>query len=209
MLVLVMLQVSRLTPPIFPSANALVRKCWSGLLLPLRFGIFLNPGFSPGFSMRNQYIHSRCRGFTIIELIVVIVIAGILAAFVAPKWRGGTGFEERGFRDQVAAALRYAQKSAIAARRTVCVTSTTAPSTMTFAISNAYGAADCSAGVPLVGPDGQVFALAAMAPAAFSSAPASLVFDAAGRPSGAATFSFTGLPGALDLTVEAETGYVR
>lgn len=159
--------------------------------------------------MRDRFFERRCDGFTIVELIVVIVIAGILAAFVAPRWRGATGFEERGFRDQVAAALRYAQKSAIAARRTVCATFTTAPSTMSLAIANAYGAADCSAGVPLVGPDGQAYTLTATAPAAFAAAPASLLFDAAGRPNAAATFSFSGLPGALDLTVEAETGYVH
>ncbi|HEX6735716.1 MAG TPA: type II secretion system protein [Azonexus sp.] len=148
-------------------------------------------------------------GFTLVELIVVMVVAGILAAFVVPKWRGGTGFEERGFRDQVAAALRYAQKSAVAARRPVCASFTTTPGSLTLRIADAYGAADCAAGGPLAGPDGQAYVLTATAPAAFAAAPASLVFDAAGRPNAAASFSFSGLPGALDLTVEAETGYVH
>ena len=175
----------------------------------IRFGG--RPGFPAGpFVFRSgSNLAVVNAGFTLVELVVVIVIAGILAAFVVPKWRGGTGFEERGFRDEVAAALRYAQKSAIAARRTVCATVGTSPSTMTFAIANAYGAADCAAGVPLAGPDGPAFSLAAVSPAAFAAAPAGLVFDAAGRPNAAATFSFTGLPGALDLTVEAETGYVH
>lgn len=158
--------------------------------------------------MRSQNIDRRCRGFTIIELIVVMVVAGILAAFIVPKWRGGTGFEERGFRDQVAAALRYAQKSAIAARRTVCASFTTAPSVLTFQISSAYPAADCAVGVPLLGPDDQILTVAATSPAAFASAPGSLVFDAAGRPNAAASVSFTGLSGTLAITVEAETGYV-
>ena len=144
-----------------------------------------------------------------VELIVVMVLAGIMAAVFIPRWSGGSGFEERGFRDQVAAALRYGQKSAIAARRTVCATFTTSPSAVSFRISSAYGAADCTTGSALIGPDGQNLVLTAPAPAAFASVPASLVFDALGRPGGAASISFAGLPGTLALTVEAETGYVH
>lgn len=152
---------------------------------------------------------SGCAGFSLVELIVVLVLAGIMAAVFIPRWRGGSGFEERGFRDQVAAALHYGQKSAVAARRTVCATFTTSPSALSFRISSAYGAVDCTTGTALLGPDGQSLVLTASAPAAFASAPASLVFDAAGRPGGAASISFAGLPGTLALTVEAETGYVH
>lgn len=159
--------------------------------------------------MRGRSPEQRCRGFTLVELITVIIIASILAAFVVPRWRGQTGFEERGFRDEVAAALCYAQKSAIAARRTVCATFAVEPSTVALRISRDFGAANCTVGGPLVGPDGQPYVLAAKAPAAFAAAPTSLIFDAAGRPDAAAVLSFTGLPGALDLTVETETGYVH
>lgn len=152
---------------------------------------------------------SVCAGFSLVELIVVLVLAGIMAAVFIPRWRGGSGFEERGFRDQVAAALRYGQKSAIAARRTVCATFTTAPSAVSFRISSAHGAADCSTGSALPGPDGQSLALTAPPPAAFASVPATLLFAASGRPDNAASISFVGLPGALALTVEAETGYVH
>jgi MSHA pilin protein MshC len=57
-----------------------------------------------------------------IELIVVMIIVGIMAVTVLPRMSLLGGFEAAGFRDQTVAILRYAQKSALAQRRAVCVT---------------------------------------------------------------------------------------
>ena len=91
-----------------------------------------------------------------IELVVAIVLLGILAAVVVPRVGGGSGFDERGLRDQTQAALRYAQKSAIAARRTACAIFSTAatPHRVSLRIASAFGAADCSTGSALLLPDG-------------------------------------------------------
>ncbi|MBL8441295.1 MAG: type II secretion system protein, partial [Betaproteobacteria bacterium] len=62
----------------------------------------------------------RQRGFTLTELLVTLVVAGILIAVALPRWFGDTGFEARKFRDETEAALRLAQKSAIASRRFTC-----------------------------------------------------------------------------------------
>src|ERR1019366_1189870 len=78
------------------------------------------------------------RGFTLIELIMVMVIVGILAVVVAPRFFDTNVFKSRGFADQVQASLRYAQKEAIAQRSNVCVAMTT--STITLTIANASGA---------------------------------------------------------------------
>lgn len=137
-----------------------------------------------------------------------MVILGILAVLALPKWRGGTGFEERGFRDELQAALRYAQKSAIAARRTVCADLTAVP--VTFRISTNQGVADCSVGNALEGPKGGALTVAASNPAGLGAAPAGVVFDSAGRPTGgAASIAINGLPANMAITVEAETGYVH
>lgn len=61
------------------------------------------------------------RGFTLIELILVMVLLSVLSVFVMPALKTDD-FASRGFRDETTALLRYAQKTAVAQRRLVCVT---------------------------------------------------------------------------------------
>jgi MSHA pilin protein MshC len=80
------------------------------------------------------------RGFTMTELITVMVIIGILAAMVAPRFFEKNAFDSRGFYDQTISTLRYAQKAAIAKHRYVCATITSTNITLTMSTLNECGA---------------------------------------------------------------------
>ncbi|MCI0401393.1 MAG: prepilin-type N-terminal cleavage/methylation domain-containing protein [Gammaproteobacteria bacterium] len=52
-------------------------------------------------------------GYTLVELVLVVTLMGILAAFTIPRFFSKDVFEERGFFEESLAAVRYAQKLAI------------------------------------------------------------------------------------------------
>jgi len=62
------------------------------------------------------------RGFTLIELLACLVILGVLAAMGGSVFFDTQPFDQRGYADEVAAALRYAQGVAVASQCDVSFT---------------------------------------------------------------------------------------
>ncbi|HUW26163.1 MAG TPA: GspH/FimT family pseudopilin [Gallionella sp.] len=152
-------------------------------------------------------VKERQAGFTLVELVMVMVIAGILAAVAAPRFFDADVFKSRGFADQVQASLRYAQKVAIAQHRNVCAAFTN--NSITLNIASASGAAS-ACDTNLVSPTGDANYVINAPSGIFFAAPppTDFSFDALGRPTNAPqTITITGVNSRI--TIEAETGYVH
>jgi MSHA pilin protein MshC len=161
----------------------------------------LKPGT---WNLEQRACIARARGFTMVEMVVVIAILGLLAAVIGPRFVGRDAFASRGFHDEAQSVVRYAQKTAIAWRNIpifVCVTATAV----------AARSVSC-AGTLLVHPATGA-ALTTTAPSGVTLSPTgNFSFNGAGRPSAAQTITLTstiaGDP-ARSIVVEAETGYVH
>jgi len=136
-------------------------------------------------------------GFTLTELVVVLVIATVLAAFVAARLNT-QGFDTEGYANRVAATVRYAQKLAIAQRRSVTV------ATGGNSISLSYPA-PISAPVHMP-PSTDPYSIAAPSGVTITGGP--FTFDSLGRPSAGGAITVTG-DITRTITIEAETGYVH
>lgn len=166
---------------------------------------------------------ARQRGFTLVELVMVLVILGVLAVFALPRMLGSSDTAARGLHDSTLSYLRYAHKTAIAQRRTVCVSFTN--TTVSLRIANAAPSYNCASpsGVVLNGADGN--ASVSVSGATYTAAtvngvvclatPAAFSFDGLGQPvnSGGVALGTAQCMkvgnAANAITVEAATGYVH
>jgi MSHA pilin protein MshC len=148
------------------------------------------------------------RGFTLIELTLVIVIGGILATLAGSRFFTQSVFSQRGYTEELGAALRLAQKVAVASDCPVQVTVAAATYALAqqAASGNSCNPADTTWSTPVVGIDGQ--AASGTAPNGVIASPTGVfVFNGSGALTSSPATTLT--IGADSITIDPTTGYVQ
>lgn len=158
----------------------------------------------PGARRRSG---ARAAGFTLIELVVVMTVVGILAATLGPKFFTQSIFSERGYADELGAALRSTQKAAVItgcpARLTV--SSGAYSASQQAASGNTCNPADTTWSTAVIGIDGT--AILGSAPAGTVASPTGIFqFDDQGRLSSSP--GTTVIVGSRTVVIDAGSGLV-
>lgn len=144
---------------------------------------------------------------TIVELTLVIVIIAILGAVAGPRFFDNRDFAERAYAEELASALRYAQKVAVGSGCRVRVTVNAGSYALAQQAPQAGHCDPADASYPVTVMYSSGDAASGSAPSGVSSAPATtVVFDALGRSNLGANLTINVGPHAL--SVQAGSGLV-
>ena len=145
--------------------------------------------------MPHKYFRQN-NGFTLVELITVMVLLGVLAVVGSAKFFGQSSFSDTRYHQEVLSAFRYAQKIAIASQCDVVITLGANSYALTYS-----GSASCTGNVKHPSGQGNY----SDSGTSDISPVSTYTFDASGGGSPSGSFTV----GGRTITVEAVTGYVH
>ena len=134
-------------------------------------------------------------GFTLVELVVVVLLIGIIGFVAGPRFVKTDAFAERRAADEILSALRFTQQMAMARGGGIQLRLN----------SNSYTVEETD-GTPLQSPD-RSGTYSKNLPNGVTASAITLAFDGLGQPVPNADVNIA--IGSLSITVEADTGYAH
>ena len=142
-------------------------------------------------------------GFTLVELIVVILITGILSISIAPRFFGVASYEDRRAVDELLTALRYTQQMAMNRGGNIQLVLTANDYTVELTdgtqLRSPDGSRHVSCGTPICYKKDFEGVTASISPAG------PIIYDSLGRPGAGYTIDI----GSKRIQIEQETGYAH
>jgi MSHA pilin protein MshC len=149
---------------------------------------------------------TRQAGFTLVELVIVMVLMGVLTALGLSRFADREPFAAQAVADQLVSGLRVAQAMAVAQRRSLYVAIASTPPVLALCL-------DAACTQPLPTPAGDALWLSDTSGLHLNAA-ASFTFGSDGVPSLASSLQLqvlgdSGTASSPAITVEAGSGYVH
>lgn len=148
-------------------------------------------------------VMKKTAGFTLVELVTIMIVLGILAAIAIPKMGSSSEFRALEFHDRTVATLRFAQKTATSHRRMVCVAF--AASTVTLTIDHDKSGACNGQALNLPGSNTNVLTSSDPTNAVFNPVPSAFNF----LPDGSGADRTLSISGQAAIVIVGATGYVQ
>jgi prepilin-type N-terminal cleavage/methylation domain-containing protein len=163
----------------------------------------------PAEGRRNDMVgrRSASRGFTLIELVMVMIVIAIVAAYTVVNNLSAGSYTLRSQAEMLAANLRHAQSMATTRGRSLRVT-LTAGTNGTYSVSCVTaGSSPCNV-TPVLDPATNTSFSTTVQKDVVIAGPATLDFDNFGKPSAAGTYTLTYGSNTFTVTVAAVTGFI-
>ena len=154
------------------------------------------------YQFNQNYIHQR--GFTLVELIIVVLLVGILAINVGTRFFSNSSFADRNVADELVEAIRYAQHVAMSRVGGTGNTIRIITTANNYSIVHFNSTTSTSTPIPNPNRSGDY---TVPLPAGTSLSAETINFNGLGQPDTALDKSITIGAGNLVVTIETETGY--
>ena len=149
----------------------------------------------------------RLAGFSLMELVMVLVVVGIVAVYAVPSITAPSSFSVHHHADALVRDLRHTQQLATAYRKRLRLVATGTNTYTVACATDTTAPCNATAGGPMTDPaTGQPYSVTTQNGVTVSAGTAE--FTSFGQPAAAATFSLSGGGDTATVTVSATGGFV-